>query len=75
VWEMTTGRIDSEQQNPVTHTIQQDVKKGERVLTDAELKAGWAAAAALGAYDRTVRARQGRSRRLLGPSKGVVKPE
>jgi integrase len=53
-WGLRTGRIGSEA-NPVAFTIKYQETSRDRVLSDEELKAIWAATAGGGAYDRIVR--------------------
>ena len=53
-WGLRTGLIEVDI-NPVTFTERQIERPRERTLSDAELKAIWAATAGIGAYDRIVR--------------------
>jgi integrase len=53
-WGLRTGLIETDS-NPVTFTVRQVEKSRERTLTDAELKAIWAATAGDGDYARIVR--------------------
>jgi integrase len=53
-WGMKTGRIGGEA-NPVVFTIKQQEMSRERVVTDAEIKAIWAATDGAHDYDRIVR--------------------
>jgi integrase len=53
-WGLRTGRIEADS-NPVAFTIRQPEKARERVLSDAELKAIWAATGDGGDYSRIVR--------------------
>jgi integrase len=53
-WGLRTGLVEADS-NPVAFTIRQVEKSRDRTLTDAELKAIWAATAGCGDYDRIVR--------------------
>ena len=53
-WGLRTGLIEADS-NPVTFTERQIERPRERTLSDAELKAIWAATAGIGTYDRIVR--------------------
>ncbi len=53
-WGLRTGLIEADS-NPVTFTVRQVERPRERILTDAELKAIWAARTGNRDYDRIVR--------------------
>src|SRR6185369_13381673 len=53
-WGLRTGRIESDT-NPVAFTVRHPERARERVLSDAELKAIWAATDDNGDYSRIVR--------------------
>ena len=53
-WGLRTGLIEADS-NPVTFTVRQVERPRERTLTDAELKAIWAATVGRGVYQRIVR--------------------
>jgi integrase len=54
VWGLKTGRLNGEA-NPVAFTVKHQERSRDRVLSDAELKAIWAATGGTSSYDRIVR--------------------